>query len=179
MEDVKGQIVRIAGASAVALAVVLVIPLAKRLGEDREPKVDNPIAFEKELEIMDMKVDGMNQMIAQKKDEIDWSFHEQLDVQRVRVVPIPIELVEEDGEVVELAPEVAPPVVSPTLAERVAALTLTGIAWSDTQPLAFIGGKVLRINDEIEGLMVVEIQPASIRLMDTKGALTRIVLYER
>ncbi len=48
----------------------------------------------------------------------------------------------------------------------VAGLTLTGIIWDQTSPLAIVNGEVLRPGQEIEGYRLLQIQPDRVWLSD-------------
>ncbi len=56
-------------------------------------------------------------------------------------------------------------------------LRLTGIAWSDRRPVAFVGGRGVTVGETVAGWRVDEILPESVRLTDDAGNERQIGLY--
>ena len=76
------------------------------------------------------------------------------------------------------AEELEPGVVAEPMTGAAPGLNLTGISWNEGQPLAFINGEILGVEDEISGYKVVKIMEESITMRDGEGGTRVLSLYD-
>lgn len=57
-------------------------------------------------------------------------------------------------------------------------LRVTGVIWSDRDPVAFINGAMVGVGDLVGTREVVEINEESVQLRDVNGVVKRVFLYE-
>ena len=107
------------------------------------------------------------------------SIRKKMDIERAREQPVP------EPRPVAKQPEAAKPAaateeVATEQAEEGAVdeLQLTGIVWSPTQPLAFVNGEAMRLQDRLGGLTLVAIEKESVRFSDEDGNVRVLNLYE-
>ena len=58
-------------------------------------------------------------------------------------------------------------------------VSLNGIIiWNTQKPLAFVNGQVVRLNDNVAGFRIIDIEDGSITLIDKQGEEKVVYLYE-
>jgi hypothetical protein len=53
----------------------------------------------------------------------------------------------------------------------VAGIVLEGIVWSETEPVAMINGRILRVGGAVEGYIITKIEPQAVELQGERGTI--------
>jgi hypothetical protein len=69
------------------------------------------------------------------------------------------------------APEASAPAPAVEAPAGVAGIVLEGIVWSETEPVAMINGRILRVGGAVEGYIITKIEPQAVELQGERGTI--------
>ncbi len=144
--------------------ILLIVGMAAGWGlAQRKFRKMSTVDFEGRYEDLIMQLSAFRSTVAKKvqANEVDLEF----DVRAIAHVDEPEEESEPEVEVVQQT-------------RGAAGLRLTGISWDKDQPLAFVNGEILAVEDEISGFKVVKIMEKSITMRDGEGETRVLSLYD-
>ena len=177
-KEKKDQFIRVGALSGIAFLAVVIITGFSNRGPSGAKKSPASIAhYRLAVTALEANVESLEMGLNAEAEEVDWNHLEELEQQKMireRVLP-PVEKLDRIAEAIPEQPEVAPAL---SIEDQLAGIVVSGVAWSDQTPLAFIGTNVLRENDRFGDFTVLKIHQNGILLQAANGETAQLNLYE-